>query len=77
MSLPLVGPSGSKVAHAAQNQAAFLGVLFVTFLLAGLAAFSKIQRKKVDESSLPYLSLGLCGFCVLTLIVLLSGGFAI
>ncbi len=77
MILPLVGPAGSKVDHAAQNKAAFLGVLMVTFLLAALASYSKIVRRKVDGGSLPHYSLGLCAICILTFFVLLVNGFAI
>ncbi|RKX45499.1 MAG: hypothetical protein DRP64_04630 [Verrucomicrobia bacterium] len=77
MILPLVGPSGSKVAHAAQNKAAFLGVLMVTFLLAALASYSKIGRRKIAGGSLPYYSLVLSAVCILTLCVLLVNGFAI
>jgi ABC-type transport system involved in cytochrome c biogenesis permease component len=77
MILPLVGPAGSKMEHAAKNKAAFLGVLMITFLLAALASYSKIGRRKVDGGSLPHWSLGLCLVCVLTLLVLLVDGFAI
>ena len=77
MILPLVGPAGSKVEHAGKNKAAFLGVLVITFLLAALAACSKIGRRKVDGSSLPWWSLGLCLICILSLLVLLVDGFAI
>lgn len=77
MILPLVGPSGSKVEHAAKNKAAFLGVLMATFLLAALAAYSKVIRRKSDGGSLPLYSLGLCAICFLTLIILLMNGFAI
>jgi uncharacterized membrane protein len=77
MILPLVGPAGSKVAHAAQNKAAFLGVLLATFLLAALAVYSKMLRRKVDGGALPYWSLGLCVVCVLTLLILLVDGFSI
>ena len=77
MILPLVGPSGSKVAHAAQNKAAFLGVLLVTFLLAAMAAYSKLMRRRADGCALPYWSLCLCVVCVLALFVLLVNGFAI
>ncbi len=77
MILPIVGPAGSRVEHAAQNKAAFLSVLLVTFVLAALAAYSKLGRRKVDGSPLPVLSFGLCGVCILTLLVLLSGGLAI
>ena len=77
MILPLVGPAGSKVANALQNKAAFLTVLLVTFLLAALASYSKLQSRKSDGSPLPVYSLGLCAVCILTLLVLLLNGFAI
>lgn len=77
MILPLVGPSGSKVEHAAQNKAAFLGALMFTLLLAALASYSKILRRKKDGGSLPHYSLGLCAICILSLIILLMDGFAI
>ena len=77
MILPLVGPAGSKVAHAAKNKAAFLGVLTATFVLAAIAAYSKMARRKVEGGALPYWSMGLCMVCILTLLVLLVDGFAI
>lgn len=77
MILPLVGPAGSRVDHAGQNQAVFLLVLAVTFILSALAAYSKMGRRKVDASPRPWFSFGLCGICILTLVVLLAGGFAI
>lgn len=77
MVLPLVGPSGSKVAHAAQNKAAFLGVLLLTFVLAAAASYSKMIRRKEDGSPLPYWSLGLCVVCIAALFILLAGGFVI
>ena len=77
MILPLVGPAGSRVDHAAQNQSAFLLVLAITFSLAALATYSKLGRRKLDGAPRPWFSIGLCGVCVLTLIVLLLGGFAI
>ncbi|MDF7824283.1 hypothetical protein P4B35_09695 [Pontiellaceae bacterium B12227] len=77
MILPLVGPAGSRVEHAAKNKVAFLAVLLVTFTLAALAAFSKLGRRKVDDSPLPLFSFGLCGVCILTLVILLFDGFAI
>ena len=77
MILPLVGPAGSRVPHAGQNKVAFLSVLVLTFVLAGLSAFSKMGRRKIDQSPLPLFSLGLCGVCILTLVVLLFDGFAI
>jgi hypothetical protein len=77
MLLPLVGPSGSKADHAAKNTAAFLGVLVVTFLLAALAAYSKLIQRRIDGGPFPYWSMGLCVVCVLALCVLLMNGFAI
>jgi len=77
MILPLVGPAGSKVAHAAKNKAAFLGVLTVTFVLAAIATYSKMARRKEEGGALPYWSMGLCMACILTLLVLLVDGFAI
>ncbi len=77
MILPLVGPAGSKVDHAAQNKAFFLGVLLITFLLAALSAISKLGRQKGTGGPLPRYSFGLCGVCILTLFILLMNGFAI
>ena len=77
MILPLVGPAGSKVEHALKNKLAFLGMLLLTFLLAALSAYSKILQRKTEGGSLPFYSLGLCVVCILSLLVLLAGGFAI
>ena len=77
MILPLVGPAGSRVEHASQNKVAFLAVLLVTFTLAALSVFSKLGRRKIDDSPLPFFSFGLCGVCILTLVILLFDGFAI
>ena len=77
MTLPLVGPAGSRVDHAGKNQAAFLLVLLVTFTLAALASWSKMARRKADGGPLPWFSFGLCAVCIATLVILLSGGFAI
>lgn len=77
MILPLVGPSGSKTEHAATNRMAFLGMLLLTFLLAGLASISKMGRRREEGGSMPWWSLALCGVCVLAMVVLLVGGFSI
>lgn len=77
MILPLVGPAGSRVPHAGQNKAAFMSVLIFTFVLAALSVYSKLGRRKIDGSPLPYFSAGLCAVCVLTLVILLFGGFAV
>ena len=77
MILPLVGPAGSKTDHAATNRLAFLGVLMLTLLLAALASFSKMARRKSEGGPLPVWSLALCLVCVLTLFVFLLDGFSI
>lgn len=77
MILPLVGPAGSKVAHATKNKITFLSVLLVTFLLAATAAYSKILQRKINGSPLPYWSMGLCVVCVLALLTLFANGFSI
>jgi hypothetical protein len=77
MILPLVGPAGSRVDHAMQNKLAFLSVLIVTFALAGASSYSKLGYRRTKGGSMPWFSLGLCVVCILTLVVLLAGGFAI
>jgi hypothetical protein len=77
MILTFVGPAGSKVPHAGQNKAAFLFILMLTLTLAGFSVYSKMGRRKLDGSPLPYFSIGLCVICILSLITLLFNGFAI
>ena len=77
MVLPLVGPAGSRVPHSGQNKAAFLLVLMVTFALAAASSYSKMGCRRINGGSLPWFSLGLCGVCVLTLVILLFDGFSI
>ena len=77
MILPLVGPAGSRVEHAGQNKAVFILVLLLTFALAVASTLSKLGRRKTHEGAMPWFSLGLSAVCILTLIVLLMGGFAI
>lgn len=77
MILPLVGPAGSRVPHAGQNKAVFLLVLMATLALAGASAYSKLGCRRVNGGALPWFSLGLCGVCLLTLVILLFNGFAI
>jgi hypothetical protein len=73
MLLPLVGRAGAATAYAGKNFTAFLGVLLLSLVLAVLAIVSKLERRKLDQSPLPYLSFGLCGICVLLLVALLTG----
>lgn len=78
MSLPLVGPAGSRVEHAGQNKMAFMSILLLTLLLAAGAAYSKMGWRKIQGGGgVPYLSFGLCGICLLTFIIVLFNGFAI
>jgi hypothetical protein len=82
MILPLVGPaaahgSGSPGAYQApwygKNVATFLGFLCLAFVLAALAVVSKLERRKVDQSPLPWYSIGLCAGYVILLIAFLTG----
>ncbi|HEY5653577.1 MAG TPA: hypothetical protein VIR63_04330 [Pontiella sp.] len=77
MILPLVGPAGSRMPHAGKNKAAFLLVLLLTFLLAGVSAYSKMGYRRLHGGALPLFSFGLCGICLLALVVLLFDGFSI
>ena len=45
MVLPLVGPAGSRVPHAARNRATFLMVLLITLVLAGASTYVALQRR--------------------------------
>lgn len=77
MILPLVGPAGSRVEHAGKNKAAFIFVLLVTLILAAASTYSKLGCRKIHGGGLPWFSLGLGAVCIITLIVLQMGGFAI
>jgi hypothetical protein len=77
MALPLVGPAGSRVAHAGENKMAFLSILLLTLLLAAGSAYSKLGLRKTRGGALPLGSLGLCGACLLAFILVLANGFAI
>ncbi|HNR93221.1 MAG TPA: hypothetical protein PKM67_06550 [Kiritimatiellia bacterium] len=73
MVLPLVGQAGVATEYARQNFYTFMAVLAVCFVLAVLAVVSKLERRRLDESPLPYSSLGLCAVCILLFIALVSG----
>lgn len=77
MILPLVGPAGSRVEHAAKNQTAFTLVLLLTFVLAATSTYSKWGCRKKHAGGMPWFSMGLSAICILTFIVLFMGGFAI
>lgn len=73
MILPIVGKSGAVTVHSRANTLAFLGALLLTLTLAALATFSKLQRRRIDQSPLPYFSLVLCGLSALLLLALALG----
>lgn len=82
MVLPIVGPaaargSGSPGAtqaeHYAKNVLAFRGVLLAALILAALAVVSKLERRKVDASPMPYSSIGLCVLLVLIFLAQVTG----
>ncbi len=77
MLLPLVGRAGSSVPYADRNQASFLGVLGLTFLLAALATGAKMARRSEDRSPLPVWSIGLCAVCLLLFVLQFTGLLAI
>ncbi|MBI9019994.1 MAG: hypothetical protein JEZ10_01895 [Verrucomicrobia bacterium] len=77
MLLPLVGPAGARAPDADKNQLAFLGVLGLTFLLAALATWLKLMRRREDHSPFPVWSLGLCAVCTLLFVLQLTGLLAI
>jgi len=77
MLLPLVGPAGSRAPDADKNQLAFLGVLGLTFLLAALATWLKMMRRKEDQSPFPVWSLALCAVCTILFALQLTGLLAI
>ena len=82
MILPLVGPaaahgSGSPgaatAAHYHQNFMTFLTVLLISLALAVLALFSKLERRKIDQSPFPLYSAGLCAVCLFLVFALFTG----
>jgi hypothetical protein len=72
MLLPLVGPAGSRQAHAAENQTLFMSILGVTFLLSVSAALLQWRsRKVVQEEGIPAMLtfsivIALIGICCLS-----------
>lgn len=78
MMLPLVGPAGSKVAHAAANRSAFVSVLLMTFLLAsGSASLVLVRRKREEALAFPWFSCVLAALCLIMLVLLMAGWFAV
>jgi len=77
MMLPLVGPSGSRVPHAAKNTATFVTVLLISFMLAGASTYISLRYRREKGGSLPLFSIGLGVLCILFFVILLSKGFTI
>lgn len=73
MILPLVGKAGVMRDHYTANFVAFLMVLILTGVLAGLAVYSKLQRRHIDASPLPKFSMLILGLSVLLFLALVSG----
>ncbi|MAW40675.1 MAG: hypothetical protein CMF27_07130 [Kiritimatiellaceae bacterium] len=77
MLLPLVGPAGSKVEHASENEMIFLSWLGITLLLSVASVLSRWERVRKENEPRPIYSLLLCITCIITLIIQLTGGFSI
>jgi len=77
MLFPLIGPAGSKMAHAQKNKMVFLLVLLLTLLFALGAVYSKLTVRKTTKGKLPYGTIGLSILCLFILGILLMGGFTI
>ena len=67
MLLPLVGPAGSRQAHAAQNQTLFMSILGVTFLLSVSAGLLQRRSRQVDQEG------GIPGMLIFSIVIALIG----
>ena len=77
MCLPLVGPAGSVVPYSKANFFTFQGVLLLCLIFSVLALVSKWQRREADGSPMPWISIGLTGFCLIMFVVLYAGWLSI
>ena len=73
MLLPLVGKSGTVTMHARENFQAFLAAVLLSLILAALATFAKMERRKLDGSPKPVFSIVLCALSGFLLLALLAG----
>lgn len=73
MILPLVGKAGSATVHAGLNTMAFAASLILTLVMAALATWSKLARRHLDQSPLPYFSIILVALSALLLLALATG----
>ena len=67
MLFPLVGPAGSRQAHAAQNQTLFMSILGVTFLLSVSAGLLQRRSRQVDQEG------GIPGMLIFSIVIALIG----
>ena len=67
MLLPLVGPAGSRQAHAAQNQTLFMSILGVTFLLSVSAGLLQRRSRQVDQEGV------IPGMLIFSIVIALIG----
>ena len=77
MLLPLVGPAGSRVEHASENEIIFLSWLGITLLFSVASVLSRWERVRKENEPRPIYSLLLCIMCIMMLLIQLAGGFAI
>jgi len=73
MLLPLVGKAGAQTEHYTKNYITFLFILILAATFSGLNLKSRIERRKLDGSPFPRLSLGLCILCGVLFISLFAG----
>jgi hypothetical protein len=72
MLLSMVGQAAAATQYAAQNRRAFGIFLLISFVLSILAVLSKLARRRLDESPLPYFSFGTLGLTVFLYIAFLA-----
>ena len=73
MILPIVAKAAKDTVHLRQNTLAFVSALALCLVLAGLATWSKMKRRAVDQSPLPVFSMVLCTLSLLLLLALSTG----
>lgn len=73
MLLPLVGKAGVQTPHYGKNFAMFLTILLITLVLSGLSIKSKLDRRAIDQSPRPWLSIMIGTLSLLLLVALFTG----
>ena len=77
MILPLVGRAAKLTTFYDKNKMAFLAVAILSLVLAGLAIYSKMKRRHLDNSPLPFFSILIFGLSGILLVAFLGGFLAI